>query len=509
MVSVSFSSFNDQKPGIKLYFGTLGTSGLRKKCKVFEQPHYRESFIQSILNTLPTSSTLVVGGDGRYLVKETVQLILNMACVNGVKKVVVGQNGIMSTPAASLIIRKIGAQGGILLTASHNPGGPSNDFGIKFNNESGAPANEGLTNKIFEISKNLKEYKINDPKKIDYCNYMKEIFSFQAMKKFREENKDFKILVDGMHGVTGPYLEKIFIKELGFPSSCVMNSVPKEDFNGGHPDPNLTYAKELVDRVRKDKVDFAAAFDGDGDRNMILSHDFFVNPSDSVAFISDNINLIPYFSKQGVYGFARSMPTSAALDRVAKSKGLKVYEVPTGWKFFCNLMDSNLVSICGEESFGTGSNHVREKDGIWASLAWLSILSERKTGIKPLMSDFYKKYGRCFYSRLDYEDIESDKANKVFHHLNSLITSESMKNQQFGNFVGIRLLFKDGSRIIYRQSGTGSVGATIRIYVEKYVGDLNLFMEDAQIVLKDLIEVALNFAKIEEFTLRKGPTVIT
>ena len=439
------------------------------------------------------------------------------------QKLIIGQHGILSTPATSHIIRKRKCTGGILLTASHNPGGPNADFGIKYNMDGGEPAPEGITNSIFEYSKTIKSYKRAEiglidlstigKKKygdleieiidsvIDYVEFMKEIFDFELIKSFLTKNKDFKVLFDGLHGVTGPYGEAIFIKELGLPKTSVQNCEPSPDFGGGHPDPNLTYAKSLVDAVEKNNVNFGAASDGDGDRNMIYGKSAFVSPSDSVAVIAHHADLIPYFKKGGVKGLARSMPTSGALDLVAEKKGLNLYEVPTGWKFFCNLFDDNRLSICGEESFGTGSDHIREKDGVWAIIAWLNIIagvdakSPGHGSINSILNDFWKIYGRTFFSRYDYEEVDSAKANDMIKEItrravedrNNFIGSEVVEGFKVidsGDFEytdpvdgsvsshqGIYIKFEDGSRVVVRLSGTGSSGATIRLYIEKHEQD--------------------------------------
>lgn len=564
--TVSTAPFGDQKPG---------TSGLRKKVKVFQQPHYTENFVASILHVVPAPKagetgerSLVVGGDGRYFLKEAVEKIIKLAAGTGkITKLIIGQNGILSTPAASNLIRKRKSLGGILLTASHNPGGPENDFGIKYNVSNGGPAPEGITNQIYEYSKSIKEYAVADVPQIDlskigvhtvspnfaveivdsvsdYVELLKSIFDFNKIKQFlksrKDQGKEFKVLFDGMAGVTGPYGKRIFVDELGLPQSSVMNAIPLPDFGGGHPDPNLTYAHDLVERVKKDKIDFGAASDGDGDRNMIISHDAFVNPSDSVAVIAAwAARSIPYF-KSGIKGVARSMPTSGALDRVAEKQGWKCYETPTGWKFFGNLMDDGRLSICGEESFGTGSDHIREKDGVWAIVAWLSIVATANdtnpnASLKSILESHWNDYGRNFFTRYDYEEVETAKANNMMHHLYELLTS---KKKEFvgqtvgssGKFVvkdcddfryvdpvdgsvsekqGIRILFTDNSRIIFRLSGTGSTGATIRVYIETYENDKAKFTLDPQDALKELVGVALQVSKLKEFTGREAPTVIT
>ncbi|KAH6577458.1 hypothetical protein BASA50_004045 [Batrachochytrium salamandrivorans] len=543
-------AYDDQKPG---------TSGLRKRVKVFQQPKYTENFIQAIMTALHpiAGATLVVGGDGRYYSEEAIQSIIRIAAGNEVAKLVIARNGILSTPAASNLIRKLKATGGILLTASHNPGGPENDFGIKYNISNGGPAPESITDKIYQISKTLTHYSVGAIPKIDlavieshvfgsftveiidavndYVSLVKEIYDFGAIRTFVRQSPSIKFLFDAMHGVTGPYIQRIFVDELGLPNTSIMNYVPKRDFGGGHPDPNLTYAHELVDRVEKEGIYFGAAFDGDGDRNMIVGKGTFVNPSDSVAVIAANASTIPYFQKTGVCGLARSMPTSCAIDRVAHKKGYQMFEVPTGWKYFGNLMDSGKLSICGEESFGTGSDHIREKDGIWAVLAWLSILAkynETKPGstLQDILNSHYAEYGRNYFSRYDYEEVDSEDANRVMTHIQSFISGErpSLVGVAFHGFVvkemndfaytdpidgsvtskqGVRIIFEDGSRIIFRLSGTGSQGATIRLYVEKYT--MTEYHMDAQEAIKDLITTALEISKLAEFTKRESPTVIT
>lgn len=550
--TVSTSPFEGQKPG---------TSGLRKRVKVFSQPHYTENFVQAILSSIPSpgvkGSTLVVGGDGRYFSIPAIQSIIRLCAGNGVSKLIIGANGILSTPAASHVIRSYKATGGILLTASHNPGGPDADFGIKYNMENGGPAPEGVTNKIFEVTKSIKEYyvvegedvdlskpgnytfgeslqiQVIDPVK-DYVQYLSKIFDFGLIKSFLQEGK-FTVLFDALHGVTGPYGRALFVEEFGLPESSIQNCVPSEDFGGGHPDPNLTYAKSLVDAVESKGISFGAASDGDGDRNMIIGKGAFVNPSDSVAIIADWADrAIPYF-KSGVKGLARSMPTSGAIDRVAKKKGFECFEVPTGWKFFGNLMDAGRLSICGEESFGTGSDHIREKDGLWAVVAWLSILAAANkekagTSVNDVLQAHYKQYGRNFFSRYDYEEVDSAGAKELMDNLSKQFTSSSFKGTKLGEFEvaeagdfsytdpidgsvsknqGLYIKFVDGSRIIFRLSGTGSAGATIRLYVEKYSNDAAEFNADAQQGLKPLIEQALKISELQKHTGRDKPTVIT
>ncbi|KIJ20969.1 phosphoglucomutase [Paxillus involutus ATCC 200175] len=553
--------FDGQKPG---------TSGLRKRVKVFQQEHYTENFVQAIFDSIKSQdSTIVIGGDGRYFSPETVQTILKIGSANGVKKFIVGKDSILSTPAASNVIRKYKADGGILLTASHNPGGPNNDFGIKYNVSNGGPAPENVTDKIYEVTKTIQRYKVIEAAPVDlskigkteygpsqveiidsvadYVTLLKEIFDFPLIDDFLQNNaKSFRILFDGLHGVTGPYARAIFVETLHLPESSVQNCVPLPDFGGGHPDPNLTYAHSLVEVVEKNDIQFGAASDGDGDRNMIYGKGAFVTPSDSVAIIADWAHVIPYFKKGGVKGLARSMPTSKAIDLVAQKKGLEYFEVPTGWKFFGNLMDAGRLSICGEESFGTGSDHIREKDGLWAIVAWLNILAaankespNKLIGINELLNKHYSVYGRSFFSRYDYEEVSSEGANKLVALLNDAIKTSSFENTSLhsqstgqdykiasvSNFSytdpidksvsanqGQVVLFDDGSRVVFRLSGTGSAGATVRVYVERYVaadaGEKELSRDTAE-GLKGLIEVALEITKLKEFLQRDEPTVIT
>ncbi|KAF9101921.1 Phosphoglucomutase-2 [Mortierella sp. AM989] len=551
--SIPTKPFEGQRPG---------TSGLRKRVKVFQQEHYTQNFIQATLDAIPTGAkgaTLVIGGDGRYFSEDAVQMIIRIAAGNEVSKLIIGQHTILSTPAASNLIRIRKATGGILLTASHNPGGPDNDFGIKYNMSNGGPAPESVTEKIYEITQKLTSYKeialppvdlttigsqrignleieIVDSV-ADYLVLLKNIFDFDLIKNFLRTNPDFTVLFDGMHGVTGSYGQQIFVNELGLPQKSVMNCVPKPDFGGGHPDPNLTYAHELVERVEKEGISFGAASDGDGDRNMIIGKGAFVTPSDSVAIIAAQADSIPYFKRTGIKGLARSMPTSTALDLVAKKKGYEHFEVPTGWKFFGNLMDAGRLSICGEESFGTGSDHIREKDGVWAVVAWLNIIAaanlSKRAGINDILLAHYNEYGRNFFSRYDYEEVDSEGASKMVDRLRALISTDRAnligKDLGHGFIVkdgddfeytdpidgsvskkqGIRIIFEDGSRVIIRLSGTGSQGATVRLYVEKYESNPSKFQDKTQDALRPLIEVSLKLSQLTEFTGRKEPTVIT
>ena len=533
--------FLDQKPG---------TSGLRKKVTVFQQPHYLENFVQSIFDSvsIPSNTTLTLGGDGRFYNRVAIQTIIKIAAANGFAKVIVGQGGILSTPAASHIIRKYNTLGGIILSASHNPAGPSEDFGIKYNTPNGGPAPEKITDAIFAKSKVISTYKIADFSDVDidvigetqldgfavqvidpvtdYADLMASMFDFAAIKSLLQS--DFKLKFDGMHAVTGPYAKELFVNRLGAPQSCLMNCEVSETFGGGHPDPNLTYAHELVAALYSTKdVDFGAASDGDGDRNMILGNGFFVTPSDSLAVIAANATLIPAY-KQGLSGVARSMPTSGAVDRVAIKLNIPCYETPTGWKFFGNLMDAGKVTLCGEESFGTGSNHVREKDGLWAVLCWLNIIAAKQQSVEDIVKSHWLEYGRNVYSRHDYEAVPSDIANGVMAHIKLQFTS--LPNQKFGKYYvktaddfsytdpidgsistgqGVRILFTDGSRIVFRLSGTGTEGATVRIYLEAFEPNVANHHCDAQVALAEMIEIAEEISQLKQRSARGLPTVIT
>lgn len=539
--SIATQPFQDQKPG---------TSGLRKKVKVFQQAHYLENFVQSIFNAIdiPSDATLTLGGDGRFYNTEAIQTIIKMAAANGFAKVLVGQHGILSTPAASNIIRQYKTLGGVILSASHNPGGPDEDFGIKYNTANGGPAPEKITNSIYEGSKAITSYQIStlpevDLAKIgstqydgftvevidsvkDYADLMEELFDFDAIKALLASG--FQLKFDAMHAVTGPYAKEVLTNRLGASADSLMNCEVSETFGGGHPDPNLTYAHELVDVVYGDDApDFGAASDGDGDRNMILGQRFFVTPSDSLAIIAANAPLIPAYST-GIAGVARSMPTSGAVDRVAEKLGIDCYETPTGWKFFGNLMDAGKVTLCGEESFGTGSNHVREKDGLWAVLCWLNIVAAKKQSVEMIVKSHWAAYGRNVYSRHDYEGVPTEQANDVMSHLRAQFTS--LIGQTIGNYQvdtcddfsyvdpvdgseshqqGIRILFTDGSRIVFRLSGTGTQGATIRIYLEAYEPDESKHHLDAQEALEEMINIAMQLSDLKEKTGRDKPTVIT
>ncbi|XP_054153797.1 phosphoglucomutase-1-like [Oppia nitens] len=551
ITTVPTKPFEGQKPG---------TSGLRKPVKTFIQKDYSENFIQAILDAAQDKTKLVIGGDGRYHNKTVVQTIVQMCAANNVKHVIVGQNGILSTPAVSAVIRKRQTNGGIILTASHNPGGPNGDFGIKFNTSNGGPAPESVTNHIYELSKDLTQYKIVNELTVDvltlgvqtynisgnvftveiidsvedYLGLMREIFDFNTIKSYLSSGS-LKILIDAMNGVMGPYVKRILIEELGAPTDSAVRCESLEDFGGHHPDPNLTYAADLVKQLESGVYGFGAAFDGDGDRNMILGKNaFFVTPSDSLAVLADNLDCIPYFKIGGVKGFARSMPTAGAVDLVAKKINKEIFETPTGWKFFGNLMDAQKCSLCGEESFGTGSDHIREKDGLWAVLAWLSVLANTKISVEELLINHWNKYGRNFFTRYDYENCEANPCNEMMTQLETLLSQTDFVGNTFksgekeykvliaddfsykdpidGSLTtkqGIRIIFSDGSRIIFRLSGTGSQGATIRLYVDCYESDSSKFRTDAQQVLRPLIDIALQISKLKEFTGRDAPTVIT
>lgn len=539
--TVSTQAFSDQKPG---------TSGLRKKVKVFQQAYYLENFVQSIFDTLTieTGATLTVGGDGRFYNKTAIQIIIKMAAANGFAKVLVGQGGILSTPAASHVIRHYQTFGGIILSASHNPAGPTEDFGIKYNTANGGPAPEKITDAIFAKSKTIKQYKIADFTDIDlntigetqlggfsvqvinavsdYADLMAQLFDFSSIKTLLQSG--FSLKFDAMHAVTGPYAKEILLNRLGAPASSLMNCEVSETFGGGHPDPNLTYAHELVDVLYANNApDFGAASDGDGDRNMILGKGFFVTPSDSLAIIAANAQLIPAY-KQGLAGVARSMPTSGAVDRVAAKLNIPCYETPTGWKFFGNLMDAGKVTLCGEESFGTGSNHVREKDGLWAVLCWLNIIAIKQTSVEAIVKAHWAEYGRNVYSRHDYESVPTEAANTVMAHIKSQFLT--LPKRAFGRYTvitcdnfsytdpidgsistaqGVRILFKCGSRIVFRLSGTGTEGATLRIYLEAYEPDTANHHLDAQVALAEMIQIALDISRLKQLSGRETPTVIT
>ncbi len=549
IITQSSRPYDDQKPG---------TSGLRKKVKVFQQTAYLENFVQSIFDTLtvPVGATLAVGGDGRYYNRIAIQTIIKMAAANGFARVLVGQAGLLSTPAASHVIRKYQTFGGMILSASHNQGGPQGDFGIKYNISNGGPAPEKITDAVYAKSKTISQYKIAEFADVDidslgvtrvldgefcvevidavqdYADLMESLFDFSAIRALLKSG--FSMQFDAMHAVTGPYAQELFVRRLGAPQASLMNCQPMEDFNGGHPDPNLTYAEDLVKIMYAgaDAPDFGAASDGDGDRNMILGKNFFVTPSDSLAVLAANATLVPAYAA-GIAGVARSMPTSGAVDRVAAKLAIPCFETPTGWKFFGNLMDAGKVTLCGEESFGTSSSHVREKDGLWAVLFWLNVLAKKQSSAKhisveQILHTHWAEFGRNVYSRHDYEAIPSDAANSVMQHIQAQFAE--LPGKRLGRYTvktcddfsyhdaidgsvshhqGLRILFDDGSRIVYRLSGTGTEGATLRIYLESFEADVAKQAVDAQLALAEMIAIALSLAQLPEKTGRSSPTVIT
>lgn len=535
---IATEPYSDQK---------MGTAGLRRKSKVVTQPNYVENFMQSIFNVIGElkGKTFVVGGDGRYYNDIAIQKIIKMAAANGVSKLIIGQNGFMSTPAGSNIIRKNKADGGFILSASHNPGGLNGDFGIKYSNHTGGQIPSSVSDEIYRQTMTIKEYKICDVPDIDlsklghqelcgmqievvdpvkdYVEMMEGIFDFDAIRKLFANG--FTMRFDAMNAVTGPYALKIFEDILGAPKGSVVNYRPLPDFGGLHPDPNMVYAKELVDFMFSDRAaDFGAANDGDGDRNMILGKKFFVTPSDSLAILTDNFKLIPAY-KNGIYGVAKSAATSTAVERVAKAHGIGYYEVPTGWKYFVNLMDSNRITFCGEESFGTGSSHIREKDGIWAVLFWLNIIAVTGKSVEQITTEFWQKYGRSYYVRFDFEGVDTALADKLMADLETRLpalpgkTFDGFTVSEAGAFVyndpvdhsstknGLIVRFSDGSRIVYRLSGTGSSGATIRVYLERYSKtDLK---NDPLKMLTEIFKIAMSISEIPERTGKHQADVVT
>ena len=533
--------FTDQKPG---------TSGLRKSSAQFEQPHYLESFVEAVFRTLPgvQGGTLVLGGDGRYGNLHAINVILRMAAAHGLNKVIITTDGILSTPAASNLIRKREAIGGIILSASHNPGGPNGDFGVKVNGANGGPTPGSFTDAVFECTKSLEQYAIVEAPELnlgtpgthhigamevevidgvdDFVALMQQLFDFDQIRVLLRN--DFPLAFDAMHAVTGPYAKRVFEDLLAAPAGSVRNGIPLEDFGGGHPDPNLTYAHDLADLLLKgDDYRFGAACDGDGDRNMILGHHCFVNPSDSLAVLTANATLAPAYAS-GLAGVARSMPTSSAVDVVAKELGIECFETPTGWKFFGNLLDAGRITLCGEESFGTGSNHVREKDGLWAVLFWLQILAVRRCSVADIMNSHWERFGRHYYSRHDYEAVPTDAAHGLYDRLEGLLpgligqsfagrTITGADNFSYTDPVdqsvtqgqGLRILLEDGSRVVVRLSGTGTKGATIRVYLESYVPSSGDLHQDPQIALAEMISSINSLAEIQQRTGMDRPTVIT
>jgi phosphoglucomutase len=539
---ISTQPFSDQRPG---------TSGLRKKVSVFQTPHYLENFVQSILDTRADleGGSLALGGDGRYYNRQAIQTIIRMAAANGVARVIVGQGGLLSTPAASCVIRKYKTSGGIVLSASHNPGGPEGDFGIKFNTANGGPAPESVTEAIFARTREIREYRTLDTPDIDldtvgilslgetrvevidpvadYAALMESLFDFDRIRHLFNAGL-FRMRFDAMHAITGPYAIRILEEMLEAEPGTVINGEPQEDFGGGHPDPNLVHAHEIVELTTGRKaVDFAAASDGDGDRNMILGRNFFVTPSDSLAVMAANAHYIKGYAG-GIRGVARSMPTSQAVDRVAEALGLDCYETPTGWKFFGNLLDAKRITLCGEESFGTGSDHVREKDGLWAVLFWLNLLAVRKMSVQEIVQEHWRRFGRNFYTRYDYEEVDAGAASGLMDQLQARLpdlpgsaldgfTVEYADNFAYSDPVdgsvsanqGIRIGFTDGSRIVYRLSGTGTAGATLRVYLEAYEPNTKLQNRETAAVMQPLVSIATGLAEIEGRTGRREPTVIT
>ncbi len=540
---IDTTAFSDQKPG---------TSGLRKKVSVFQQAHYLENFVQCIFDTLPRptpTDILIIGGDGRYYNREAIQLIVKMAIANDFRQILIGRHGLISTPAMSAQIRKHRALCGIILSASHNPGGPDADFGIKFNMGNGGPAPESLTNAVYEATLKIKEYRLFDTEDIDldslgeiniaetriqiidtvvdYADFMQHLFDFDAIKALFKSGL-FHMVFDAMHAVTGPYAKELLQRRLGAGSDTLLNATPREDFGGEHPDPNLLHARELVERLfGANAPDFGAASDGDGDRNMILGRHIFVTPSDSLAVMAANVHHLPGYPT-GLAGVARSMPTSQAVDKVAETLGVECYETPTGWKFFGNLLDAGKITLCGEESFGNGSDHIREKDGLWAVLFWLNLIALRRQPVREIMLEHWRRFGRHYYSRHDYEEVDSAAAESLMAHLRGQLAT--LPGQRFGDYCmracddfcytdpidgsvsehqGLRFLFEDGSRIVFRLSGTGTSGATLRVYIERYETDPEQHELDTQQTLAPLIQIAGQLARIEHFTGRDRPSVIT
>ena len=534
--TVATTPYPDQKPG---------TSGLRKKVRVFQQPHYAANFIQAVFDVVerPADATLVIGGDGRFLNREVIATALRIAAANGYARVIVGQGGILSTPAASHIIRLHGASGGLILSASHNPGGPDEDFGIKYNIANGGPAPEAVTDAIYARTKATAEYRISDADVpdldvlgetvlegmivevidpvVNFADLMATLFDFEAIK-----GANLRVVFDAMSAVTGPYAREILVDRLGFPADTVLNDTPLEDFGGHHPDPNLVHARHLHQLMMSpDAPDFGAASDGDGDRNLIIGRALFITPSDSLAMLAANAHLAPGYAN-GLKGIARSMPTSAAADRVAERLGIPCFETPTGWKFFGNLLDAGMVTICGEESAGTGSDHVREKDGLWAILLWLNILAVRGQSVQEIARDHWLTYGRNYYARHDYEGVDSAAANALMVAL--LDRLPALPGTTFGNLrvagadsfaytdptsgetssnQGVRILFEGGSRVVFRLSGTGTAGATLRVYLERYKREA--IEADTTVMLADVVAAAEAIAGIAGHTGRTAPDVVT
>ncbi|MEY2343137.1 alpha-D-glucose phosphate-specific phosphoglucomutase [Acidithiobacillus sp. IBUN Pt1247-S3] len=541
IATVSTQPFADQRPG---------TSGLRKKVTVFQQAHYLENFVQAVFDAIPDRSgkTLVLGGDGRYYNREAIQIIIKMAVANDWGELLIGRQGLFSTPAVSHVIRHYHARGGLILSASHNPAGPEHDFGIKFNGENGGPASESLTEKIWAGSKTISAYRIArvadidldhehdlqigttririiDPVR-DYADMMEKLFDFSALARLLQG--PFRMRFDALHAITGPYAKEVFERRLGAPAGTVQNAVPLPDFGGGHPDPNLVYAKPLADLMFSEQApDFGAASDGDGDRNMILGHGAFVTPSDSLAVLTAQARCIPAYAS-GLHGVARSMPTSQAADVVAQTLGIEHFETPTGWKFFGNLLDAGRITFCGEESFGTGSDHVREKDGLWAVLAWLSVLAHSGQSVREILDAHWQRFGRHYYTRHDYEELPSEIAEEMLRGLRAqmpvlpgqLLAGREVQTADDFSYTdpidgsvsehqGLRVLFTDGARLIFRLSGTGTAGATLRVYHEAYERDPAQLQRDPQRYLAPLVQLGKELTRLETLSGRKAPTVIT
>ena len=544
--TVPTTPFDDQKPG---------TSGLRKRVSRFKEPNYLENFVQSLFDCIAVPAAedggglLVVGGDGRHHNDVAIQTILRIAAANGVSRAMVGRGGIFSTPAVSHAIRLHGAFGGIILSASHNPGGPKGDFGIKYNGANGGPAPEAVTDAVFARSRQIDAYRMVEADDVDlsrlgtarvgdmdvevvdpvadYAALMETLFDFAAIRQLVEGG--FRFRFDAMHAVTGPYAARIFGEMLGVADDMLMNCEPKPDFGGGHPDPNRVHARHLFEATHGPdaSADLACASDGDGDRNLIVGRDRFVAPSDSLAVLAANLHHCPGY-RDGLIGAARSMPTSGAVDRVAAARGVECFETPTGWKFFGNLLDAGRINICGEESAGTGSDHVREKDGLWAVLAWLNVLAARKESVADILADHWATHGRNYYVRHDYEDVDAAAAARVMEHLGSMLSSAAGKTLEAGTLEaadefayddpvdgsrstaqGLRFLYEDGSRIVFRLSGTGTVGATIRIYLERYVAPDGDLAQDVDEALAPLVRDAAGLSRMEELTGRVRPDVVT
>jgi phosphoglucomutase len=527
-----------------------GTAGLRKKVAMFQQPHYLENFLQSIFDVEPglRGNTLIIGGDGRFYNREAIYTAVAMAAANGVARVVIGQGGLLSTPAASNLIRVRSAAGGLLFTASHNPAGPDGDFGIKFNIAGGGQANETLTNRIYEHSKQITRYRIADSGGIDidrrgvqklegtdvevvdcvedYAALMQKLFDFDCIRDWLKKNHSVRF--DAMHAVTGPYAQRILVDQLGAPQASVQNACPLEDFGGGHPDPNLIYAKHLLDLAMSENApDLIGASDGDGDRNMILGRGLFISPGDSLAMLAAHLHRLPGY-KSGLAGVARSMPTCRAVDQVAQALGIPCYETPTGWKFFCNLLDAGRLTLCGEESFGTSSSHTREKDGLWAVLAWLNVLAATGLSVRDLAQQHWQKFGRHYFVRHDYEELPAAAANAVTQAL--AVRVGTLAGQRFGDWTvsladefaytdpvdgshtsgqGLRIVFGDAARIVVRLSGTGTSGATLRIYLERYEkAAADLARKPAE-MLAPLAGIIAEIGRLAQLTGRKEPDVVT